>query len=71
MSFDTETRARLEAEAARRGISLSEFTRQAVVKELTNIRLGAGIITGSVPGESAADLTDGNKHIWLDGFGEF
>lgn len=65
-----ELKARLEAEASRRRITEAEFIRQAVEKELTNIRMGAGIIAGSEPGMNASDLTHENKRNWLEGFGE-
>jgi predicted transcriptional regulator len=61
-----ELKARLEVEALRRNISEAEFIRQAVDKELTRMRMGAGIITGPLPeGISAGNLRD-----QMEGFGE-
>jgi metal-responsive CopG/Arc/MetJ family transcriptional regulator len=71
VSFDAETRAHLEAEATRRGVSLSEFIRVAVENELIRQRMGAGVIGDSRGNLDAAQLTRENRLTWLEGFGEF
>ncbi len=66
-----EMKARLEAEAARRQITESEFIRRAVDNELQRRPRRGGIITGAPQdGITGADLTRENRHIWLEGFGE-
>lgn len=65
-----DLKARLEAEAKRRGVTEAEVIRGAVDKELLRSSLGAGIVTGSGGGLNGADLTRDTRHIWLEGFGE-
>ena len=65
-----ELKARLEAEAKRRGVTEAEVIRVAVDKELLRSTLGVGIIKGSGGGLSGSDLTRENRRIWLEGFGE-
>jgi len=61
-----EMKARLSAEAERRGISEAELIRTAVDKELTRRMTGAGIITDPLPeGVSGRTLEEHMK-----GFGE-
>ena len=60
-----ELKARLAAEAKRRGISESELVRVALAKELPRKMTGAGIITDPLPpGVSGRNLED-----HMDGFG--
>ena len=61
-----EMKARLTAEAARRGVTEAEIIRRAVDKELTRRMSGAGIITEPLPeGVSGRTLEEHMK-----GFGE-
>ena len=71
VSFDADTRAHLEAEAARRGVSLSKFIRVAVENELVRQHMGAGVIGGSRGNLDATQLTHEDRLTWLEGFGEF
>ena len=60
-----ELKARLEAEAKRRGVTEAEVIRLAVDKETRLPRPRAGIITGDLGG-----LTSENVDEYLEGFGE-
>jgi len=59
-----DLKARLEAEAQRRGVTEAEIVRVAVDKELLRARLSGGIFTGG--GLNARDIDSGDA---LEGFG--
>ncbi len=59
-------KARLTAEAERRGLSEAEIIRRAVDKELTRKLTGAGIITDPLP----EGVSGRNLHEHMEGFGE-
>ena len=61
-----EMKARLAAEAERRGLSEAEIIRRAVDKELTRRLTGAGIITEAPP----EGVGGRNLHEHMEGFGE-
>ena len=61
-----EMKARLTAEAQRRGLSEAEIIRRAVDKELTRRLTGAGIITEAPP----EGVSGRNLHEHMEGFGE-
>jgi len=61
-----EMKARLTAEAERRGVSEAEVIRVAVDKELTRRLTGAGIITDPLP----EGVSGRNLHEHMEGFGE-
>lgn len=61
-----EMKARLTAEAERRGLSEAEIIRRAVDKELTRRLTGAGIITEAPP----EGVSGRNLHEHMEGFGE-
>jgi len=61
-----EMKARLAAEAERRGLSEAEIIRRAVDKELTRKLTGAGIITDPLP----EGVSGRNLHEHMEGFGE-
>ena len=61
-----EMKARLSAEAARRGVTEAEIIRLAVDKELTRRMTGAGIITEPLP----EGVSGRNLHEHMEGFGE-
>ena len=63
--FPEEMKARLEAEAAKRGVSEAELIREAVDKEMRRNRSFAGIVTGETGG-----VTSENLHEHMEGFGE-
>ncbi len=60
-----ELKARLEAEASKRGVSEAEIIREAVDKEMRRSRSFAGIVTGATGG-----VTSENLHEHMEGFGE-
>ena len=60
-----ELKARLTAEAKRRGISESELVRIALAKELPRKMTGEGIITHPLP----PGVSGRNLHEHMDGFG--
>jgi hypothetical protein len=60
-----ERKARLAAEAKRRGISESELVRIALAKELPGKLSGAGVITEPPP----PGVSGRNLHEHMDGFG--
>lgn len=64
-----DLKARLEAEAKRRGVTEAEVIRGAVDRELRSTELRGGLFTAD-GGPYGADLTHENRHIWLEGFGE-
>ncbi len=61
-----EMKARLSAEATRRGVTEAEIIRRAVDKELTRRMTGAGIITEPLP----EGVSGRNLHEHMEGFGE-
>ena len=61
-----EMKARLSAEATRRGVTEAEIIRLAVDKELTRRMTGAGIITEPLP----EGVSGRNLHEHMEGFGE-
>ena len=60
-----EMKARLEAEARRRGVTEAEVIRVAVDKEVRRPRPRGGILTGDLGG-----LTSENLDEFLEGFGD-
>lgn len=66
MYLPEEMKARLTAEAERRGLSEAEIIRRAVDKELTRKLTGAGIITDPLP----EGVSGRNLHEHMEGFGE-
>lgn len=66
MYLPEEMKARLTAEAKRRGLSEAEIIRLAVDKELTRKLTGAGIITDPLP----EGVSGRNLHEHIEGFGE-
>ncbi len=60
-----DLKARLEAEAARRGVTEAEIVRVAVDKETRRPRPRGGILLGDLGG-----LTSENIDEFLEGFGE-
>ncbi|MFZ4486444.1 MAG: CopG family transcriptional regulator [Candidatus Nanopelagicales bacterium] len=60
-----ELKARLEAEAKRRGTTEAQIVREAVDKETRRLRPRGGIILGESEGMTARNLDD-----YLEGFGE-
>ena len=63
--FPDDLKARLEAEATRRGVTEAQIVRGAVDKETRRPRPGGGIILGDSEGMTARNLDD-----YLEGFGE-
>ena len=61
-----EMKARLAAEAERRGLSEAEIIRRAVDRELTRRMTGAGILTDPLP----EGVSGRNIEEHLKGFGE-
>jgi hypothetical protein len=62
-----ELKARLEQEAARRGVTEAEVIRQAVDRELHRSTLRSGFLVGDDP-LRGADLTRAQRSTWLEGF---
>jgi predicted transcriptional regulator len=60
-----DLKARLEAEAARRGVTEAEIVRVAVDKETRRPRPRGGILSGDLGGLTSANVDD-----YLEGFGE-
>ena len=65
MYFPEELKARLEAEATRRGVTEAQIVREAVDKETRRPRPRGGIISGGELDARDIDSTDA-----LKGFGE-
>ncbi|CAB4763585.1 unannotated protein [freshwater metagenome] len=65
MYFPDELKARLEAEATRRGVTEAQIVREAVDKETRRPRPRGGIISGGELDARDIDSTDA-----LKGFGE-
>jgi predicted transcriptional regulator len=63
--FPNDLKARLEAEATRRGVTEAQIVREAVDKETRRPRPRAGIISGGELDARDIDSTDA-----LKGFGE-
>lgn len=65
-----ELKARLEAEAKRRGVTEAEVIRVAVDKELHRRLPRGGFLRGGPDDIAASDLRRDNRDVWLEGFGE-